>query len=111
MTKSNYGDLYDAEIFFSDLYEKTLVRMMQDGRSALILGYRISLTSSEYKILDILTKAKSPISRKELEVEYNMTYSSIPVHISNINKKARPITGRKLIEGNGCEKYEISKTI
>ena len=83
----------------------------KDGRSALVLGYKIDLTESEYLIIDSLLRIGKPMSKASFEEECGVAASSVPVHIANINKKAYPITGRRLIEYNKAEGYTMSKTI
>ena len=95
----------------SDDFPYCKIKMHRDGKSALVLGYKIELTKSERTIVDALIKAEGTISRSEFESKYGLTYSSIPVHVSNINKKAFPITNRKLIDGCGREEYKISDTM
>ncbi len=106
-----YNEKYDENLLFSELRSCRKIRMMRDGSRALILGYEIHLTASEYTILHALSKSDLPISRKSFAENYGLTYSSIPVHVANINKKAFPITGRKLILGNKCYDYQISETM
>ncbi len=100
-------------INFQDLDTIHYCRLLlnKDGKSALVLGYKIQLTASEYLILDVLNKCEAYVSKSELESKYGLTYSSIAVHIANINRKAHPITGRSLIEGNGHGEYRISDTM
>ncbi len=111
MTKAFLDDSYKENLLFSEVIPCHRLRIMNDGKSVLILGYRVAMTKTEYTILKALSESDKPISRKEFESKYGLTYSSIPVHISNINKKALPITGRKMIIGNRCENYEISPTM
>lgn len=95
----------------SDNFPYCKIKMHRDGKSALVLGYKIELTKSERTILSALINAEGTISRADFESKYGLTYSSIPVHVSNINKKASPITNRKLIDGCGREEYKISDTM
>ena len=85
--------------------------VLDDGKRALILGYGIDLTDTEYKILKALINAESAIRRSELATAAEVAASAISVHIANINKKALPITGRKLIEGNRHAEYKIVEHI
>ncbi len=82
-----------------------------DGRSALVLGYRIDLTEKEYEMLKALLSAGCAIRRSELAQMIDISTGSVPVHVANINKKALPITGRKLIEGNRHAEYRIAEYI
>ncbi len=92
-----------------DLFRR--LQMGRDGKSALILGYKIVLTDAEYRILNALYESDSPISKYEFEKQYGIMSSSIPVHVVHINKKALPITGRRLIENLKSDGYRISNTM
>ena len=87
------------------------LQLNDDGKSALILGYRIVLTAAEFAILDTLMKGGEQVLKSDLETKCGISNSSIPVHISHINKKAFKITNRRLIvkEPNGV--YHISDTL
>ncbi len=111
MKAPHFDDLYDKNLLILYESEGRKIRMMRDEKRALILGYEIFLTRSEYLILHRLSKSESPISRESFANDHGLTYSSIPVHISNINKKAFPITGRKLIIGNRCGEYSINEHV
>lgn len=95
----------------SDDFPYSKIKMSKDGKGALILGYRIELTRSEYTILNVLLNSDSVISRTRFESKYGLTYSSVAVHVSNINRKALPITNRRLIDGCGRGEYKISDTM
>ena len=83
----------------------------EDGRSALFLGYRVELTDKEYEMLEVLMSEGSAIRKSEIARRIDVSASSISVHAANINKKALPITGRKLIEGNRHAEYHIVELI
>jgi DNA-binding response OmpR family regulator len=104
-------DTMDNTIKRSDGFPYSKIKIHKDGKSALVLGYKIELTKSEFTIVNALLYAEGTISRADFESKYGLTYSSVPVHISNINKKAFPITNRKLIDGCGREEYKISDTM
>ena len=87
------------------------LRLNSDGKSMLLLGYREPLTAAEYAIIRILMDADSQVCRSIIADMTKIKETSIPVHISNINKKALPITGKKLIEGNRRGEYRIAEHI
>jgi hypothetical protein len=49
--------------------------------------------------------------KSEISALIGIGVGSLPVHIANINKKALPITKRKLIEGNRRGEYRISENM
>ncbi len=87
------------------------LRLNDDGRSALVLGYRVELTAAEYEILRILSSSEAAIHKSDICRQVEIKENGLAVHIANINKKARPITGRRLIEGNRKAEYRISETM
>jgi len=87
------------------------LQLSGDGGSMLLLGYRETLTAAEYAIIKALLEADTPIHKSLISEITRINEKSVPVHISNINKKALPITGRKLIEGNRRGEYGISEHI
>ena len=93
------------------VFDFVKLALTDDGKSALILGYKVELTDKEYGILKALLDAECAIRRSELARAVDVATSSIPVHVANINKKALPITGRKLIEGNRHAEYKIIDNI
>ena len=82
--------------------------LLDDGRGALILGYRVELTKKECEIIRILLGATGAMSMPSIAELSGIAESSIPVHVSNINKKALAITRRRLIVGNRQGEYKIS---
>lgn len=71
---------------------------------AVLLGYKMPLTASEFKILFILTphiiEYKEGMSTSDLMTSFSdkdIRNSNITVHICSINKKAKEIGGRRLI--------------
>ena len=82
-----------------------------DGKSAFVLGYRLELTDKEYEIVKALLEGEGAIHKSELARAADVVESALPVHIANVNKKALPITARRLIEGNRRGEYKISDNI
>ena len=81
-----------------------------ESESAYLIGYRIPLTPSEFKILSLLTQSivssGAGMSTSELIERYSdrpLMRSNVTVHICSINKKARAIGARPLI--TFCEGY------
>ncbi len=86
-----------------------------DGETAFLLGYKLCLTRTEYLILSALVSSEAPLSKNELEntcfEELGTGRSTIAVHIFNINKKAKSISGRRLVVTDKDAKYLISREI
>ena len=91
--------------------EYTRLALLGDGKSALVLGYRIELTDVEYGIIKTLLDSGNAMHKAEISALIGVGAGSLPVHIANINKKALPITKRKLIEGNRRGEYKISENV
>ena len=89
--------------------------MLDDGRSALLLGYKLTLTKSEYIILSAIASQNEPLSRERiLELCFKdraLKPVNIGVHVYNINKKAADISGRKLVVGDRKHGYRIVENI
>lgn len=67
---------------------------------AILLGYRLELTPSEHAILYLLAAFPNRgFSRKEISllIFKKEDLPSVPVHVCSLNKKAFPISGRRLI--------------
>lgn len=99
----------DAEVFVVHDYVK--LALAQDGNDVLVLGYRLGLTDSEREIVKILLEASRPMYKSKLSMLVDIAENSLAVHIANINKKALPITGRKLLVGNRQGEYMVSDNI
>ena len=83
----------------------------EEERQAYLLGYKLKLTPTEFKIVNILMDTKyATVDRLLLDLPARCTRKSIPVHITAINKKAHDISGRKLIE-NSREGYYFAENI
>ena len=73
----------------------------ENNNSAILLGYKLSLTKTEYLILKELVKSKnSPISAEDLARRMNLELSkeNLAFHVFNINSKAKHISSRILIK-------------
>ena len=91
------------EYFFLSINEKS--------REVYLLGYKMELTPTEYKILDLIFENKHIAPEEMLPfLPARCTRRSIPVHISSINKKAFAISGRQLIRNSGA-KYFFSENM
>lgn len=99
----------DAEVFVVHDYVK--LALAQDGNDVLVLGYRVELTDGEREIVKTLLEAARPMHKSELSHLAKIAENSLAVHIANINKKALPITGRKLLVGNRQGEYKVSDNI
>ena len=81
------------------------------------LGYHLKLSKREFMILSrIADKSDEVLGTRELyddlfASEKEMILKNITVHICNINRKARVIGGRTLIEFSQSEGYKISKSL
>ena len=74
-----------------------------DNKSASLLSYPLHLTHSEYRILLFLCNHTERIFSAEdilafcFAESYRMKLTNVRSHISSINKKAKALSGRKLI--------------
>lgn len=81
------------------------------------LGYRLKLSKREFMILArIADKSDEVLGTRELYEdlfagEKEMILKNITVHIFNINRKAREIGGRTLIEFSRSDGYKISDAL
>ena len=69
----------------------------------MFLGYRLTLTKTEYLILKALTSnGGSALSAEQIsnQIGLELTKENIAFHIFNINKKAKCISERILIKNN-----------
>ena len=95
---------------FGDSYREKIA-LRNDGKSILVCNYRIGLTQGEYALVAFLVNKKEWTSPKDITSETGLNASSIPVHVANINKKSRSVSGRKLLEGNRSGDYRLSENI
>ena len=83
------------------------IAVIPDGKGILICNYRVELTLAEHTIVAFLFERGTWTDRKEISSVLSVKEKSIPVHVSNINKKARMVSGRGLIEGNRSGEYRV----
>ena len=94
-----------------------LLRINKDKGEVLYLGYRLALSQKELLILSrIADKGDEVLGTRELydelfSNEKGVILKNITVHICNINRKAREIGGRTLIEYSSTGGYKISETL
>ena len=96
----------------SGSYEK--LHIDAENRSALILGYRVHLTSSECALLCAVASDSGIATERILSECFEgkeLKPVNVAVHVFNINQKAYAITGRKLIVGNRKSGYRIVDNI
>ncbi len=95
--------------------DKELFYLYGDGETAFLLGYKLHLTKTEYLILSALSSDKAPLSRTDLEntcfEDLGTGKTTIAVHIFNINKKAKAISGRRLVVTDKSGKYKLVEDI
>ena len=89
----------------------------RDAGKVFYLGYQLELSKREFTILArIAEKSDEVLGTRELYEELfagekEMILKNITVHIFNINRKAREIGGRTLIEFSRAGGYKISDTL
>ena len=92
----------------------SLFRVNEDS-SMFLLGYTIRLTPMEHKVICLLYQNQDGISTQQMASllfsDKDISKRNIAVHICNINKKAKRISGRVLIKGNRRYGYKISDNI
>lgn len=80
---------------------------------AVLLGYIMNLTKSEFAILKYISERDGYVSSQEIGekvVEGRvLTVESVAVHVCNVNKKANKICGRNLISFQRFKGYCIKK--
>ena len=76
-----------------------IIRFLEiDENEAYLLGYELKLSPTERKILFTIAKSESITADALLELlPTNLSRGNITVHICSINKKARLLSGRKLV--------------
>ncbi len=98
-------------IVISNITDFQLLEMEKSSKSIILLGYQIKLTETEYRITELLFSCNMPMHKEKISNILGINLKSIPVHIASINKKALPISRRRLIEGNRCGEYRIAEYI
>ena len=103
---------HDLEL---DWKRQEMLKLCDDGRTIILIGYRLMLTVQEYRIVKLLldepcgTDADA-IIEKCFKHKY-VTHGNVAVHVHNINQKAMPITNRKLVVGDRRLGYKINENI
>ncbi len=90
------------------------LKLGDSSNKATLLGYPLNLTRAEYRILLFLCQSTD----KRLDEEtilcfcfaesYRMTETNVRAHISSINRKAKALSGRKLIICHRNAGYQIN---
>ena len=91
------------------------ISFCDDKKSIILLGYRVTLTPHEYKIVKLLFDEPTGISADEIIEKCfknkDITHGNVAVHVHNINQKVVSITNRKLIAGDRKQGYKITENI
>ena len=78
---------------------------------AVLLGYVMRLTKSEFAILKYINEHDGYVSAQELTEQVSagrsLTVGSVAVHVCNINKKATNICGKPIIKVRRFKGYCI----
>ena len=85
-----------------------------DKHTVLLLGYALHLTGSEFAILRTIVENYGISKQGLLDSCFEgkeLTAGNIAVHVYNINRKAKEITGRRFISGNRKYGYKIVENI
>lgn len=134
MTRFKYLASSDAEIDISSisdvrylLYESEKVEtsppvreyrhlsLEGDKYSASLLGYKLPLTKTEYRILLFLCQNTDEAISENIILgycfseSYRMTETNVRTHVSSINKKAGLISGRRLILSHRGKGYILNE--
>ena len=82
-------------------YRLPFLEIIEERREVRYLGYIMKLTAGEYRVLKAIFNARECLDveriRHLVSAEARMSASSIPVHVTAINKKSVKMGGRKLI--------------
>lgn len=98
-------------------FDEKILKITPDRKESLLLGYKLSLTKNEHKILNLLSKyPQKSFSQDEIlflafPFDERFSKNQIAVHICNVNKKARMISGRKLILNPHKKGYIINSQL
>ena len=83
----------------------------EDKSYAVLLGYIMPLTKSEFRILKLISVnsgyTSCDIIMEDVFSGKSITERNVSVHVCMINSKARKISGRNLIEGKRFKGYKI----
>lgn len=86
-----------------------------DGKSIILIGYKVVLTPYEYNILKLLSDdgCGACVDRiiEKCFKNKDVTHGNVAVHVHNINQKVLPITNRRLIISDRDHGYKIIENI
>ena len=92
-----------------------MLTLCDDGKTVILLGYRLVLTAQEYKIVKHLFDEPRGTNVDEIIEKCfknkDVSHGNVAVHVHNINQKAMPITNKKLIKGDRKLGYKINENI
>ena len=93
------------------MIKEELFYLDEDKSYAVLLGYIMPLTKSEFRILKLISVNSGYTScgsiMENLFSGKAITDRNVSVHVCMINSKARKISGRNLIEGKRFKGYKI----
>ena len=91
------------------------LNLCDDGKTIILIGYRVALTRHEYGIIKLLYDAPEGVSSESIIEKCfknkDITVGNVAVHVYNINKKAMPVIGRRLVVGDRKQGYKIAENI
>ncbi len=96
----------------SKLYSYSRLYVGNSRAEVLYLGYPLDLTKKEYLILyTLLENAPKHLSAKELIAitDTSMTEKNVVYHVSSINRKAKSIGKRKIIQNRSKKGYFLNE--
>ena len=80
--------------------------------NVIFLGYKLTLTKTEYSILKVLINSgNSPVSIDQLceQTGLNLSKENVAFHVFSINKKAKIISNRVLIKNLAKNGYFLNE--
>ena len=80
--------------------------------NVIFLGYKLTLTKTEYSILKVLINSgNSPVSIEQLceQTGLNLSKENVAFHVFSINKKAKIISNRVLIKNLAKNGYFLNE--
>ena len=91
------------------------LNLCDDGKTIILIGYRVVLTRHEYGIVKLLYDDPEGVSAESIIEKCfknkDITVGNVAVHVYNINKKAMPVIGRRLVVGDRKQGYIIAENI
>ena len=92
-----------------------MISFCDDGKTVILIGYRLVLTVQEFKIVKLLFDDPRGTDADEIIEKCfknkDVAQGNVAVHVHNINQKAMPITGRRLVVGDRGLGYKINENI